>query len=88
MRSFSRFLSFSIKEAHFLSLFRFEEVDVNGLPRKEFVADAPERTDLFAFKTPDAVRAVGGLVDPEVHGALVLALTAESARFLVHRHPE
>jgi len=52
------------------------------------MADAPERTDLFAFKTTDAIRAVGRFIDLEVDGTLILALTAESARFLVYRHPE
>ncbi len=52
------------------------------------MADAPEGTDLLAFQAPDAVRAVGGLINADADRAFPLAFAAERAGLLVHGHPE
>ena len=79
--------SAEVRRSHGRTSFGARPGGLPGPGAEEFVADAPEGADLLAFQTPDAIRAVRGLVNADADRALLLALPAERAGLLVHGHP-
>ena len=53
-------------------------------PQAGCVMNTPLRTGCLAGAAPDALRAVGRLIDRDVHGAGLLANLAADARLFVH----